>query len=478
MSAINDEQDLTNSEQDTVNHLQPVTIDLLPIIWQDNDATIEGTLHEVIKYYKRNGHFLTLVEDRAVAVSGGRLAISDIDQIPFILKDLDDPRGFDNPCPPTATRVSEYDMNRPLSSPAHKSPGKIPDSYRMSIVVAPHAIRAEDAKLLKSLSYVFGKASSAEEMLDAADGSGLKFLEALRARAASANAKDKAIVAAIHSRVIREGVPGELNLAAFQRYVKVYKAAKRNMPPAARQEAAAEVEMISLIAIKDPTTRELWELKTTASPPVTLDSAISTLTSILRGRLRAEQLDQAVSGTTSPADFALSVVSSKSAEPPPWATALAAAGLPASVAGALKPEHLQALAAVLGKAVPDPRKTGTTPGGTGQDKDKDKVEIPRGADGKPNKWVPGMTLCRCGIDGGKHLFKDCPEKSRKESERKAKKAAKDAKKAAAALAAQQGDSAAFPAELRSALASFLGVPAELAQECDKDEAAGPAEGTK
>ena len=89
--------------------------------------------------------------------------------------------------------------------------------------------------------------------------------------------------------------------------------------------------------------------------------------------------------------------------------------------------------------MPDPRKT-----------DAGKLEIPRGADGKPLKWIEGMATCRCGINGGKHLFKDCPKAAEKKKE-KAKKAlaAELAKKAADAT------SGSAEAEMRAALASIL-----------------------
>ena len=54
------------------------------------------------------------------------------------------------------------------------------DQYKYSIVCAPHIVENEDAKLLRSLLNVFGQAESVEELIDAADGSGLKLLKDLR----------------------------------------------------------------------------------------------------------------------------------------------------------------------------------------------------------------------------------------------------------------------------------------------------------
>ncbi len=54
--------------------------------------------------------------------------------------------------------------------------------------------------------HTFGKSISSDELIDAADRSGYKLLELLRARAKSANTKDKALVAAQYARIIRDGV--------------------------------------------------------------------------------------------------------------------------------------------------------------------------------------------------------------------------------------------------------------------------------
>ena len=59
----------------TDNYLVPVTIDKEPIIFNGNDATIEGTLYECGRFYKRNDLFQPLFSHRAVALSNGKLAV-------------------------------------------------------------------------------------------------------------------------------------------------------------------------------------------------------------------------------------------------------------------------------------------------------------------------------------------------------------------------------------------------------------------
>ena len=47
--------------------------------------------------------------------------------------------------------------------------------------------------------------------------------------------------------------------------------------------------------------RELYDLKRTATPPTSLDTAVALLSSILRGRARCEEIDEVNTATASPA---------------------------------------------------------------------------------------------------------------------------------------------------------------------------------
>ena len=440
MSLYDDEKSSTLSINNVnIDNLQAVTIDNQIISAIDNDATIAGTLFEWIKWATHNGYFTTLIEDRAAPVGGGRLAISDLAQIPFITKQLDDPRSFENPCPDTLTRVAAYtikQVKKTVATPPHKDVAvtKVPDELSRAIIVAPHAVRQEDARLLKSLTLSFNKISSFEELVEAAAGSGLKLLSELRARAAAAELDEHGIVHAAYYKIIQDGVPGELTLAAYEHFKQIYKTAKRNVSADSRMPVPAEIQMVSTIAMSDKSIKPLWEMAYKSEKPTTMDAASKILTTILRSRLRSEQLEKVKTGAVGSGLSLYSDVCSPSDDPAPASeherimSALAAGGLPPSFLAALKPEHLNALATTLGAAPADPNKTHASRPGDGT-----KVEIPRGADNKPLRWVPGMTLCRCGVDGGKHLFKDCPAAAAK----KAKKAKDDAKKAKRALAAAQ-----------------------------------------
>ena len=457
--------DMPNSDDSTLSTTDnysdsiyfPTTSDKEHIIFLDNDATIEGTLYEIGRHYKRSGLFQMLFNHHAVSLSNGKLAVDSNNTVYYTSGKLSDPHSFDDPCPPTAKRFAGTLLTRTTAGsklPPDLDSSGLPESFKYAVVHAPHLVDNEDAKLLRSLLYVFGQAESVEDLIDAADGSGLKLLEDLRARATHASPRDKALVSAVHARIVREGVVGELTLKALKAFLKAYKAAKRNLPPAARLSAEAETEMLNLIAAKCPLSRDLYDLRTAAAPPATLDAASSYLIGILRGRERAEQIDEVTNGAK-PLGLAAELTAT-TASPAAGLEALTAAI--AALGPGISPAVKEALAATI-KAVSDPRKNGA---GRGNDPNLNGVVIPRDKDGKPSKWIEGMALCKCGVGGGKHLFKDCPKKA---EEIKKKTAAAAAKKAAetAALAAggAEGDLA---KQLAALLASIS--PAQTANLID------------
>ena len=396
-----------------IDKLAPTTADGIPLVWSsDNDAHLEGILFEVGKFFKRKGLFQPFFKHHAAALRNGKLAVDHYGSTLFTTDRIKDEHDFHNPCPPTAQRLANYEISRNTpGSPHHggksaPSLTKIPDECADTTVLSKHAVEAEDSKLLTSLTYTFGRSVSSDEMIDAADGSGYKLLEALRKRAKNANTKDKALVAAQYAKIIRDGVPHgtELKVESLKNYIKEYKSIKRNVPEKSRHSDEAEIDMIDLIAVKDPSVREIYELKRNAQPPANLDEAVSLLNSILRGRARCDEIDE-VNAATPTAGLSLAADSSGSLK-----ALLAALGKSGADA-----KSLASLVSTL-QAVADPTKTNAG------DKDKKPpLDIPRGPDGKPTTWIEGMALCRCGIGGGKHLFKDCP-KAKEKASKKAKKA--------------------------------------------------------
>ena len=180
--------DLTRtSTATTTDNLIPVNLDREPIIFSDNDASIEGILYEVGRFYKRTGQFQMLFKHRAVSLSNGKLAVESLNSVYWTTGSIASSAGFDAPCLPTATRYNDY-VSRATAAgakiPKDLTGGAAPDHVKDSIVLAPHVVETNDALLLKSLSHVFGAAESVESLFDDADGSGLALLASLRARAA------------------------------------------------------------------------------------------------------------------------------------------------------------------------------------------------------------------------------------------------------------------------------------------------------
>ena len=118
----------------------------------------------------------------------------------------------------------------------------------------------------------------------------------------------------------------ELTTSTFAEFLKAYRAALRNVPEKQRPSNDAEVEMISVIAIRDGDSRDLYELKAAANSPTKLSEAAKILTDILLGRDRCVEIDELTSGGR-----ALAVTKSKPAKKsglsPAARAALAAVGL-------------------------------------------------------------------------------------------------------------------------------------------------------
>ena len=138
-------------------------------------------MHEAEKFYDlRTNQFVDLVKNRSVATSSGRLTVDSSDATPSITDEFTDPSivfGLDNPCPPTTARKDKYAASP--ASTAAKEPFTAASTYdKYVFAVAPHAIRNEEAKFLKSLQYVIYGAPCATKLMDDAAGEGTKLLDA------------------------------------------------------------------------------------------------------------------------------------------------------------------------------------------------------------------------------------------------------------------------------------------------------------
>ena len=87
-------------------------------------------------------------------------------------------------------------------------PTAAPTRSAHPVLLPPHHVDASAVPLVKPRGYVFGAAGSVENLFDDADGCGLKLFVLLRDRATKASPRDKALIAATHARIVREGGSG------------------------------------------------------------------------------------------------------------------------------------------------------------------------------------------------------------------------------------------------------------------------------
>ena len=276
------------------DRLVPTDRDKQPFASNGNDAAILGHLDEWHRWSIRTGHFTHFFAYRAVSV-GSKVAILHPSAQALILHPGLDHHGFQDPAPEDfAARTAAIDIARAAAS---KSAITWPTTIAQgSVFLAnPIAVNTEDSHLLTSLGYVFG--AHYDDLVEDAAGSGLAFLAALRARAAAATTADLAVLTADFDSVKSEGVKGELSLESLKSFERRYKVARRHLPPASRPGAPTEVQMINLIAFRDSSLFNLYEMKAEANAPTTLEEAIKLVRGILTSRVRSEELEQATSGS-------------------------------------------------------------------------------------------------------------------------------------------------------------------------------------
>ena len=117
MSSI-DDGTLSTTDNNSDNIYFPTTPDKEPITYTDNDATIEGTLYEIGRYYKRNGLFQMLFDHHAVSLGNGKLAVDSNNAVYYTSGKITDAHSFDDPCPPTPARFAKTLATRTAASRA------------------------------------------------------------------------------------------------------------------------------------------------------------------------------------------------------------------------------------------------------------------------------------------------------------------------------------------------------------------------
>ena len=155
MSAAHDSTDTLNTNTAKSDILVPKYTNGDVIKWEGNNAHIEGVLYEVKQYCLRKKLFQPLLEHNAVLLSNGKLAVDSIQAYNFISGVAQDPRDFDDPCPPTARRIAQYDARMTAAgSKTFTNIATMPPGFSDGFVISKYAVEAEDARLHDLLSNV------------------------------------------------------------------------------------------------------------------------------------------------------------------------------------------------------------------------------------------------------------------------------------------------------------------------------------
>ena len=125
-----------------------------PITYDSNPACLAGVMHDINKWIERTGNYKLLVEQYAVPLSNGALAIDQPDNIQFIEQRLPqaEVHGFFNPCPPTLKRIAQYNIKAVTSTPrmTTATPTKDPVSKEQSrnYVASAHKVEEQLRKFM------------------------------------------------------------------------------------------------------------------------------------------------------------------------------------------------------------------------------------------------------------------------------------------------------------------------------------------
>ena len=395
----------------------PFNIDGEPITYDGNPAHVEGILHELSEWTARTGHYVTLLENNAVLLPNGKMAVDSIAAVLFVSGEKDDggKYSFHTPCPATSERIKKFDAEAARTSSAtFTAPSKMPDEHAGSFIPSKFQVQAEDLRFLNSLSQIIADSDLRSDLIKRSGRSGRAFLAEFRKEGAKATAGDKTLVVTNLESYALSGHVGALTLTSFNSFLKNFYKLQRATPPSSRKPEAAIFEMIKMVAIKDPEYRKEFKQELAIQKPANVTALTTLVREMLRSDQVYDQLDELRSGTTTRLTDA-------------QAAAIAKAGIDSTRLGT--GEARKIAEALLAKSNADPRKTdgqrpprGNRPPGSGG------VEVPRDSDGNITKWVEGMRTCRCGINGGKHLFKDCPVGGKPPSEQAARVAPQETEK--------------------------------------------------
>ena len=187
-----------------------------PITWDGNKAHLEGILADMDEWGARTGHFVALVENRAVLLSNGNLAVDSMQAVQFLNGAVPDlratPFSHSDPCPDTETRITNYNTLATASKKAAFTRATSAPPPGSGIVIQPYSVKKEDAKYLTAWAHVIKNAPNGDELIREAKGSGTALVALLKAEAAKATGRDRALVSARFVSLVNAGVARALRV--------------------------------------------------------------------------------------------------------------------------------------------------------------------------------------------------------------------------------------------------------------------------
>ena len=303
LSTAHDEQ-----QPITTDILVPVTIDGTPLKYDDNPAHAAGMAHAISEHWERVGLFEQLTKYGTVSMTNGRIACIDKDVIPFILGRYVEPvYTFASPCPPSAERISNLAAAHALDNSVldwnPTANATITSAEQTNIVINHMVVRQEDQKMHRSLMYALSDVPDTAAALQASSGgSGQKLLASFIALKTEATQQDLTLVTNQLNQFIVNGFSGDLKLETFNAHYKAFGEVLRNVPPDKRSaDVSYIVMMINSIMYKDPSIRDLWEIKSTVTANMDqLATVLKLARSILRSRKVAKEIDEISTPTSHP----------------------------------------------------------------------------------------------------------------------------------------------------------------------------------
>ena len=279
----------------------PFNIDGEPITYDGNPAHVEGILHELSEWTARTGHYVTLLENNAVLLANGKMAVDSVAAVLFVSGEKDDggSYNFHAPCPATSERIKKFDAEAARTSSAtFVAPSKMPDEHVGSFIPSKFQVQAEDLRFLNSLSLIIPDSDLRSDLIKRSGRSGRAFLTEFKKEGAKATAGDKTLVVTNLESYALSGHVGALTLASFNSFLKNFYKLQRATPPSSRKSDPAIFEMIKMVAIKDPEYRKEFKQELAIQKPANVTAITTLVREMLRSDQVYDQLDELRSGTT------------------------------------------------------------------------------------------------------------------------------------------------------------------------------------